>query len=183
MLVHGALFTTLATSIPFAASLANKGAFKLEIHKELSGTNACTFLSIIESQLHKGLRISEIVEDLPFRLANSGMDTTEIPSLAVNAFKFYSYQLPLLWQRAESLCGPPSSWEFETFIFTDSPQTITQSLQFDDVSTQFPLSSDYESLPTLSKTTIPNFDVVPLFTTGPSSNRLDITFFGDGCAS
>ncbi len=95
MFTHGALVVAIAANAPLAAAyLSNSVSYKLEIHKQSSGGFAtCTFLSLVDSQLHKGLRNSVLVEELPLPLAHLGKDSNGINTSALDYWKIYSHPI------------------------------------------------------------------------------------------
>ncbi len=132
MFTHGALVVAIAASAPLAAAyLSNSVSYKLKFTSNRLAVSPPARPLLVDSQLHKGLRNSVLVEELPSPIAHLGKDSDGIIPLALDYWKIYSHQLPLLWERAESYCGPRSSWKFDTFIPGGVADSIPQWLDFD----------------------------------------------------
>lgn len=185
------LFLLAGLQLGNSLSSHNK-TFKLEIHLDERASSpteprGCEFLSLAETQAHKGLRHSTIVEDNALPVVYGG----EVSGSSTDSQKFkrfYSNDVDQLWERAESVCGPSSGWDFDSIISPNLKHwQLKKTLQRPDNLdwTQYPVDES-ESRDVLStgslKGKVPSLEVIPLFITGPSSNRVDITFFGDGCA-
>ena len=156
-----------------ASSAADEGSlssqpFKLEIHRHVASGH-CTLAALDNTQHHKGLRGSAIVEESGLSLMREERRTGELEYLLA-----YSYDIPLLWKKADDLCGPRSAW-----LFRPTVSGIEIPISFEEESSQFVILNHDGHNAKLPHP--PPLDVIPLSMSGNSSNRVDITFFGDGC--
>lgn len=146
--------------------------FVLEVHRD-NVSHRCSFLSMQETQLHKSLldnRNGLVVSDEGMVYNGDGVPTSNERYL-----QFYSHDGGLLWEKAESLCGSKSTWTFPTHIATPRRSTFSEGGQETfQTGVENPISSS--SLPKP-----PVLEIIPLITSGESSNRIDMVFFSDGC--
>ena len=187
------LFLSLISYRTQGTTGLDKRVFRLDIdldatenHFSQIRTGTCTFLSIREThQIHKDIPAGDtgrnlIVESRPARgHLNNGLDS----------FSIYSNDLVELWDHAESLCGLSESWVFPLDIslgdersdigVDDGAQILLgQHQQGDTIWQQYLLGKRRAPLPPP-----PPLEIIPLITTGPAENGVDLVLFGDGCTS
>ncbi|KAH8114551.1 IgA peptidase M64-domain-containing protein [Phellopilus nigrolimitatus] len=94
---------------------------------------------------------------------------------------YFSFDLDLLWTKAISFCGSPTSWSFPVYVAPEVRQlSKASSIKGDDGGQLLFASNDYEDISLDTLPPSPPLEILPLIATGPSSNRVDLVFFGDG---
>ncbi|TFK48731.1 hypothetical protein OE88DRAFT_1663847 [Heliocybe sulcata] len=146
--------------------------FELVLHH---GDNGCSFLSLHETQLHRGLK------DIPGRYIVEHLPPTHAPldgghdsrSDTVERLRFFSYDKEVLWTQARRLCGHESLWQHPVlFDENDVPGQLSNRAQ--EV-LSVPGSRNMAAQPPA-----PPLTIEPLIISGNSSNRVDLVFFSDG---
>ncbi|KAH9932704.1 IgA peptidase M64-domain-containing protein [Epithele typhae] len=120
--------------------------FELVVNRAL-GTGQCTFLALQDTQ--------------PFKaLPDDGHFKRRLLPTGEERFQFVTLDEGHAWEKAESLCGPPHSWDFHVRVdpTLDRADATTAGVRVDP----------------------PPLEVEPLFVSGPASNRVDLVFFADG---
>lgn len=145
--------------------------FLLEVHRD-HVSHKCSFLSMHETQPHKSLLDNRAGFVLEEGNVYSGVGA---PMSDEKYLQFYAHDVELLWAKAEALCGSQPTWSFPAYVAARSrnPRTRESQAAFQTEIEQPILSS------TLPKP--PQLEIIPLITTGDSSNRIDMVFFSDGC--
>jgi hypothetical protein len=147
-----------------------KQTFELVIHRNLAD-DVCTYTSLSKTQMHKDLTGQKVVSqrDL-FTLRGERLHANDVDAKnASERVKLYSYDLNTLLDRARGLCGPEHAWTHQTHLTALSNDALNE---YWDNQKHFNAASKDSEI---------DLEVVPLVVSGPSSNRVDLTFFADGC--
>ncbi|EJD00187.1 uncharacterized protein FOMMEDRAFT_142576 [Fomitiporia mediterranea MF3/22] len=91
--------------------------------------------------------------------------------------RYVSSDVNQLWNSATLHCGSQDSWFFPVYISPEVPSERHAHLQGTHQATLV-VTEDTESV--YHSVPAPRLDIVPLISSGPSSNRIDFVFFGDG---
>jgi hypothetical protein len=157
------------SALTHAQNLAQtRQPFELVIHRDLPSA-ACTLVSLRETQIHKRLAREELVlEQVEYNARGEIADEGEG---AWQRLQYFSLNSELLAFSARDLCGDEVTMDyalpFNAQRFTWSPPGTTQKVLT-------PAHWGYAEPPPL--------EIHPLIQSGSSSNRVDFTFFSDGCA-
>lgn len=164
MLALGTLLAFLSTAVAFKRS--HTRPYELLIYRNLR-TDTCTFTSLQDTQIHKRLGSEQLVlEEATY---------TERGELAPEGeghwqrLRYLSDDLELLSLRALSHCGHGPS-------HLDQPGVKFAKPNVHAASGQNILTSESKR-----RDDTPPLEVHSLIQSGPSSNRVDLTFFSDGC--
>ena len=118
-------------------------------------TLRCSHLALHETQHFRGL--SEL-----------GYLKSKVLETGEERIQFIAEEEEIVWERAESFCGPRDTWDFHTLIRS----AATSHDNADDANQLVLRPQQSTSLP---------LEVFPLIKSGDSSNRVDLVFFADGC--
>lgn len=172
-----------------------RDVFELEVRLE-GHESSCRFLSLRSTQQHRGLNVessitssqSDLLEDSNGLVALS-TESGGLPDAswtdASQHRRYFSYDRMSLINQAQQLCGPREKWDFPIFLDQASEDAAISELHRPDAFSEV-LSGSRQTLlaDTIAKpphVPAPELDIVPLTTSGPSDNRVDLVFFGDGC--
>lgn len=169
-LVHLPLLATLAA----AQNLVKQSpTYKLEIEQK---QEQCTFVGLIGTHTYKDLEHGNL--DLIKKTGRVFREEREEEKHDGIYSHYFSHNPGLLWDIAIKTCGAPRTWQFPAFIsplsrgmevarLPDENQVILGERLRDEV--QHPLSFHFPTI------------VSRLIMSGPSENRINFVFFGDGC--
>lgn len=170
----------------FRVATVTPTTYELRIHRTSSSISSsptitslrspCTLVSIYETQMHKDLLVGNQNQPQPLGFLKQrfhGDGYRHLDDVVETHFSFDALQL---WEIATTECGPLSS----TTIYIGPGVPIENHEISSELTDQVVLqeSRAWTDLPPA-----PELDVKPLITSGPSSNRIDFVFFGDGCQS
>lgn len=148
---------------------SDRPTYELQIHRTGPGS-ACSLVALHKTQTHKDLLVdnAEVVVSSSQRFyhgesTNGNSDTFE---------QHFSLDAHLLWDIATAECGSLSATTVH--LGAEVPTDDFQVLHGE--SGQTVLAEPWHALPPA-----PELEVVPLIKSGPSANRIDFVFFGDGC--
>jgi hypothetical protein len=184
--------------------------YELEVYRERStgGGNqlSCSLVAIHETQVHKDLawetdseKSLKAVVSSSSKLYRAGHPTGG-PSYIDGTALFdqhFSHNLSALLSLAKENCGL-SNGQSSTTVYIGSELPLPLENDDDVVHGNEELVLNFGKQQTVFKDgglgfldgfgrsehiPVPDFDVIPLIVSGPSSNRIDFVFFGDGCKS
>ena len=120
---------------------------------------SCTVISLAITQRHRLLLDQQdvVVERKLFRDASPRHHVSSLEQV-----QFFGYEPDNLWTKAKELCPDLASPEARG----DFSQTIR---------------ADQHTFLTTRPSIKPELELYPLVLSGPSENRVDLTFFSDGC--
>jgi hypothetical protein len=162
--------------------------YELTIHRTLSsapspsGGSPCTHVALRRVQPHKRVRAGAgPLVKRSYATARGERVHASAPDAAEERVRAYAApgDVGLLREHAKETCGDEKLWLGRAYLPDDSGlagvhgagQSRSAQVVFEDT-----LESD-------EKVEAPPLTIVPLLVSGPSSNRVDLTFFADGCAS
>ena len=180
MLVNWSCFLPIILLAGPGSAYVRKPTYRLEVEQETdaSGFAHCTFVGLTGTHLHKSLQRVDSPYIKKTGNVNHEERSIQAPDSATYAH-YYSHDPDLLWSIAQNDCGAPGTWEFPAFISTlsrgmetarlpDADQMVLRSRLGEEV--QNPLTASMG--PTILRR---------LIISGPSENRINFVFFGDGC--
>lgn len=176
----------LGSGACFSAVPAPTRPLELRIHRHgrTSAVGPCTFLSLTTVQHHRGLRgDADVLEKTGSIFEERAPRPGRAPASDLEYIQLVSHSQALLWGRAESICGPASTWSFPVYVAEPPhPRILSSSFTEEDrEQAVFFGSLEYEQT-FLNTVSPPALELSPLVSSGPSSNRVDLVFFSDGCA-
>ena len=177
LLVSGALCFCSIALLTATTHARPKNPLRLEIQRiGLSGP--CTYLALQQTQLHKDLFGDDVVVEsgTVFR----GEHHHHVPGEDETYIRYFSFDAESLWVEAEAQCGSYTTWSFSAYIAPDL-SAVPRTPQSVDAQIRIGIEPQYTAVKPLPPA--PNLEITPLIITGPSSNRIDFVFFGDGCKS
>lgn len=170
-------FTVGLGLVELVHALAPDNPRKLEVHRN-TVSGECSYIDINWSQYHKDLRHSDIVKEKAMPLIRQERCHSDVENRTDQQeyLVAYSYDRSLLWDNAKTLCDSQSIRRYADLVagshgmgrdeLSEGSQTLLSQV----------LNVGNPSLPCS-----PPLEIIPLSESGPSDNRVDITFFGDGC--
>jgi hypothetical protein len=168
------IFSTLSSGI-FAHTIPDDNLlYELVVHRRLD-TGLCTHTSLRQTiQQHKDLETQDVVEERSLFTPRGERAHRVQGEGNWERLRYFFRDRHSLWTRALGLCGPESTWS-QTMLVDSEELFTTPGHQ--NKQSHFYLSdkSSKQSEDT------PLIELIPLVQTGPSSNRVDLTFFSDGC--
>lgn len=160
----------LLLSLPTALCLAQAPIQpqELVIYRD-ARTDLCTFAALKNTQTHKRLRSSALIfEEAEFTERG---EATSTGRGAWTRLRYTSYNSKLLLQRAGEHCG--DNYPIRGAV---SQALLVPQHSRDGGQATFTMGSSLGD-------EIPQIELHPLIQSGPSENRVDLTFFADGCKS
>ena len=119
-----------------------------------TGTLQCTFLSVRQTQLFRAL-------------SDEGYTKSRLLPTGGERIQYIVAEEGHVWERAESICGEQHTWNFQTLF----GRGVRPAVGYNAMEVG---SAQDDPLP---------LQIEPIVTSGHSSNRVDLVFFGDGCMS
>ena len=153
--LYNALCISLAVGLS-ALARSDVHTFELKVNRDVS-TGICKHARIRNSQHHRLLEIPHAPQVVTTRRHGQIQDG----ATAVEFVNMFAHDEDVLWRELEMLCPTALQGSGEAMPFSDS-QSVFSSLS----------SVQAEVLP---------LDIRLISGTGPSDNRVDLTFFSDGC--
>jgi hypothetical protein len=190
MRLHQACTLALFWALPIQSfalnSLESRPArpWELTIYRTLSpfvSTNTdspCTQISLRRSQPHKSLHLpgqDHIIQRRYFTARGERMRHPRVAEYERVRMYTYSEDIKSLWAFTSGICGEERAWTSRVILNEDFPSLAGSK------GAQTVLSLKTGTVRVHME--IPSLDVVPLIVSGSSRNRVDLTFFADGCAS
>jgi hypothetical protein len=119
----------------------------------------CEPVSFRSAQIHKDLTNQNVIKEVtPVPVPH--------PGASQNVVRVLSHDLHALVAQAQLHCSNDLS---------ASLPSLTHAL------TQIPFSRDGASNAHVLEVDLPRLELIPLITSGPAENRVDLAFFADGC--
>lgn len=172
-----ALLSAAATGLAFQSNRPYELEIQLRLSAE-SSAESCTFISLRETQVHKDLFSGK---DELVSLEGALFDGEGIHKDQGGKFiRHFSYNTGLLWDTAVAQCGSSLSWSFPVYI-EPGIHAPHSRLGYNDGDDQGTFIMDDSNVVLSDPVPAPPLEIIPLSTTGHSSNRIDFVFFGDGC--
>lgn len=142
--------------------LALPHTYELKVHRPV-GSTECTHARIRHAQLHRGLAKQDVTTGSIVATSHDGKTTLEYLSA-------FAYEEDVLRRELATLCSNANGIEL----------VMPAPVVSDDSGSQAVLSSTGTSAGE-SEVEVPPFEVRLIAGSGPSDNRVDLTFFSDGC--
>lgn len=119
----------------------------------------CELVSFRSAQIHKELDNQNVIKEVtPVPVPHPGSSRT--------VFRVLSHDVHSLVSQAQLHCSNDLSASLLNLVHP---------------STQVPFSQDGTSNAHVLDVDLPPLELIPLITSGPAENRVDLAFFGDGC--
>jgi hypothetical protein len=152
-----------------------ENTLELVIHRNVS-SGACTLVSVSQGTTHKGLRNAPLVQETSFLTQKGERTHGKSENAAIERTKMYVAfeDEGRLREEMDRVCGEEDSWSSTAFTL---PPPKPSGFESKSSSTQ----SVFNTSPKSKSSNLP-LAVTSLITSGPSNNRVDFTFFADGCA-
>ena len=167
---------TLVTASSSSFGPLGRRPFELTLHRPSAQIGyVCSVIHVRETQLHRllGTNDSSFIIEKHESLSGDGKGTVE-------RIRIFAYDEHVLWEQAHRLCGGFEPLDFSDWLSViETPISVSESPKNNEIyqNTQIVLPELRHNLP---QSPVP-LEIKHIAGSGTSSNRIDITFFSDGC--